>query len=203
MIPMMVSKHWRGPFMALLLLAAITQLGTAAMIMAKAEIAQMLIAKSWERSVSAGGSIERPWPWADTWPVARLEVPRMGVDLFVLWGAQGNSLAFGPGYETASAAPGHQGTTVIGGHRDTHFKFLQRMELGTLISVQLRSGKTASYRVSDLKIVDTSQAPYMALSQRGSKLVLVTCYPFDTLQVGGPLRYVVMARRILNPQQPS
>ena len=29
----------------------------------------------------------KPWPWADTWPVARLVVPSLGIDQIVLEGA--------------------------------------------------------------------------------------------------------------------
>ena len=29
-----------------------------------------------------------------------------------------------------------------------------------------------------------------------TRLTLVTCYPFDAIRPGGPLRYVVVARRV-------
>jgi sortase A len=191
-------KSWRGLFCLLFLLMALHQLGTAGLITAKAQFAQLLINGAWQRSLNSGGAAEKPWPWADTWPVARLEVPRLSVDLFVLWGAKGNSLAFGPGYDSASAIPGRGGVTVIGGHRDTHFEFLRDIEVNTLLSVQLPDGESVSYLVSDMRVVDIDRDPYLSLNSEGSALVLVTCYPFDALLPGGTLRYVVTARAVLN-----
>lgn len=191
-------KSCRGLFCFLLLLMALHQLGSAGLIVAKARFAQLLIDGAWQRSLQSGGAAVKPWPWADTWPVARLEVPRLSIDLFVLWGAQGNSLAFGPGYESASAIPGHSGVTVIGGHRDTHFEFLRDIEVNTLLSMQLPSGENVSYLVSDMRVVDIRHDPYLSLSSESSALILVTCYPFDALLPGGPLRYVVTARQIVN-----
>ena len=195
--------NWRLALVGILLLTAAVQFGSAARIAAKAYLAQDLIASAWHRSLESGGSIEKPWPWADTWPVARLEVPRLGVDLFVLWGAQGNALAFGPGFETASAMPGQLGATVIGGHRDTHFNFLKDVEINTLLSLQLASGESIDYQVNDIRIVDTGQTPYIQDLNAGSDLVLVTCYPFNTLAPGGPLRYLVTARKVLKASENS
>lgn len=191
-------KNWRAPFLFALLLMAMHQLGSAGLIVAKAQFAQVLIGDAWQRSLYSGGTAEKPWPWADTWPVARLEVPRLSIDLFVLWGTQGNSLAFGPGYDSASALPGRGGVTVIGGHRDTHFEFLRDIEVNTLLSMQLPSGESVSYIVNELRVVDVDQDPYLSLSREGGALILVTCYPFDALLPGGALRYVVTARQVVN-----
>jgi sortase A len=128
--------------------------------------------------------------------VARLEVPRHNVDLYVLAGAAGNSLAFGPGYEAASASPGQPGVTVIGGHRDTHFEFLRNIKANTLLSLQLPSGERKAYQVSAMRVVDTRREPYLQLGGDSNELLLVTCYPFDALRPGGPLRYVVTARPV-------
>ena len=39
----------------------------------------------------------KPWSWADTWPVARIIVPRIGRSAIALAGASGQALAFGLG----------------------------------------------------------------------------------------------------------
>ena len=184
----------RDALVLLLLVVALQQLGSAGWIKAKAHLAQHLIGSAWEKTLAARGAIEKPWPWADTWPVARLEVPRHQVDLYVLAGARGNSLAFGPGYETASAKPGQAGVTVIGGHRDTHFEFLKNVKANTLLSLQLPTGERKVYQVSGTRIVDTDVEPFLSGSTDRNELVLVTCYPFGALVPGGPLRYVVTAR---------
>ena len=91
--------------------------------------------RAWLR---AGRDVERPapWPWADTWPVARLKSASREVDLIVLAGGSGRTLAFGPGHLSASAMPGEIGNTVIAGHRDTHFRFLRGVEKGELLSIE-------------------------------------------------------------------
>ncbi len=44
------------------------------------------------------GAPVKPWPWADTHPVARLIAPAQDADVLVLAGASGRTLAFGPGH---------------------------------------------------------------------------------------------------------
>jgi sortase A len=198
MFPTPRHRNWRGALLVILLLAGFQQLGSAGWIKAKAHFAQFLIANAWQEMMASNGAIQKPWPWADTWPVARLEVPRHRVDLFVLAGASGNSLAFGPGHETASASPGQRGVTVIGGHRDTHFEFLKHVKPNTLLSLQLPSGERKAYQVNTVRVVDTDKEPSVNLNSEVNELLLITCYPFDALRAGGPLRYVVTARPVLN-----
>jgi sortase A len=178
----------------ILLLAGLQQLGSAGYIKAKAELAQGLIQMAWQKSLASGGEPVKPWPWADTWPVARLKVAAVGVDLYVLAGATGNALAFGPGYETASARPGSPGLSLIGGHRDTHFAFLPRLQAGTAFELHLASGERLNYRVSGNYIADIRRDRPPGGSGDFNELLLVTCYPFDSLRTGGPLRYVISAQ---------
>jgi len=176
---------------ALALAASLWQFGQAGYIHAKAQFAQVLISQAWSRTL-AGATAVKPWPWADTWPVARLSVPARDVDLFVLAGANGRSIAFGPGHVFGTAAPGTPGNSVIGGHRDTHLRFLKEIARGDTLSVERPDGKHIDYRVADMRIVD--QADLGPLGQDGpDRLTLVTCWPFDALRAGGRQRYVVTA----------
>jgi sortase A len=95
-------------------------------IYAKARLAQILLQRAWSLAL-AGEAMPKPWPWADTWPVARLRMQHPSVDLIVLAGAYGRTLAFGPGHVTSSALPGQEGTVMLTGHRDTHFRFLKEV----------------------------------------------------------------------------
>ena len=178
---------------ALALAASLWQFGQAGYIHAKARLAQVLIAQAWARTL-AGEVAVKPWPWADTWPVARLAVPGRDVDLFVLAGADGRSIAFGPGHVFGTAAPGTAGNSVIGGHRDTHLRFLKDLGRGELLSVERPDGRRFDYRIADTQVVDKSNVA--VLGQDGpDRLTLVTCWPFDALRAGGPQRYVVTALR--------
>src|SRR4051812_40905646 len=96
-------------------------------IHAKALLAQLLMHRAWQRAL-AGEPRAKPWPWADTWPVARLTIAGQGVDVFVLAGANGRALAFGPGHVFGTPLPGEPGNSVIGGHRDTHLAFLRHLK---------------------------------------------------------------------------
>ncbi len=163
------------------------QLGSAGWIHAKAVLAQALTAAAWNRQTAVQA---KPWPWADTWPVARLRAPRLGADMFVLAGGSGRTLAFGPGLVDGSAAPGELGMTLIIGHRDTHFRFLRDLLPGDRLSLTDRAGITGHYVVREGRVVHKDRA---RLAMDAPGLALATCYPFDAVETGGPLRYVVLA----------
>lgn len=182
---------------ALLLAAGLAvagwQFGQVAWIEAKAVLAQVLLQRAWSASLDDADP-HPPWPWADTYPVARLRVDALGVDQIVLAGASGRTLAFGPGHLPASALPGENGTVILAGHRDTHFRFLRELQSGMLVELTGRNGGAQGYRVSRTFIIDARQTQ-LALTQQ-QLLILTTCYPFDALLPGGPLRFVVVAKRV-------
>lgn len=159
-------------------------------IPAKAVLAQGLLAAAWERA--AGGEARpRPWPWADTWPVARLTLPGRA-PLVVLAGASGRTLAFGPGHVDGSAAPGEAGNVVVAGHRDTHFRALAGLAAGEELVLEAPGGAARRYRVRETAVVDHRDTRPL-LPSASSRLTLVTCWPFDAVRPGGPLRWVVVA----------
>lgn len=159
-------------------------------IPAKAALGQVLLERAWER-VETAGEVVRPWPWADTWPVARLRLPARGLDLVVLAGASGESMAWAPGWVRSSAPPGSDGNVVLAGHRDTHFRVLEDLERGELLNLETPTGERA-YRVAATRVVDRTDTGALADTDRPT-LTLVTCYPFDAVVPGGPLRWVVTA----------
>jgi sortase A len=166
-------------------------LGHGVWIYAKAELAQHLLQRAWART-RAGENAVKPWPWADTWPVAHLQLPTHGVDLIVLDGVSGRTLAFGPGHMPGTPLPGGAGVAVITGHRDTHFRFLRDVQAGDEIVVEIPGRPRSRFRVRERAVVDSRTAA-LAGADDARSLVLVTCYPFEALRPGGPLRYVVLA----------
>ncbi len=180
-------------FAGLLGALALWQLGAAGMIHAKAWLAVGLIDAAWARAL-AGEARPRPWPWADTWPVARLTAPGLGVARTVLAGGSGRSLAFGPGHLPGTARPGMPGPTVISGHRDTHFRFLAELELGSRLGLTTADGRRHAYRVVETRVVHKDRA-WLSDDDR-NYLVLATCYPFDALRPGTPWRYLVIAEPV-------
>ena len=130
-------------------------------IHAKAVLAQVLLQKAWA-DTKRGADKARPWPWADTWPIARLTSVEHGQDMVVI------------------------------GHRDSHFRFLKHLRIGDLLHLESADGVTYRYRVGEMAVVHESETGVMAYGTT-EKLTLITCYPFDAILPGGPLRYVVEA----------
>src|SRR5258708_29171650 len=106
-------------FIALLVALGTWELGRGAWIQAKAWLAQSLIAHAWTRTLS-GERQAKPWPWADTWPVARLSVPPLGIERYLLAGADGAAMAFGPGHISGTPLPGEAGNSGIRGPPAPH-----------------------------------------------------------------------------------
>jgi sortase A len=176
--------------MSLATAVAAWELGHGLWIHVKARLAQALLHRAWERIV-AGETRVKPWPWADTWPVARLRVPAHNIDLIVLDGMSGRTLAFAPGAASVSA---QRGVAFVTGHRDTHFRFLEHVRTGDVILVEAPNRAGGRYIVREITIVDARYA-VIRNDPDSHHLVLLTCYPFDAITPGGPLRYIVAADR--------
>lgn len=156
----------------------------------KAMAAQVLINAAWERARESGQQA-RPWPWADTTPVARITFHDWKT-LVVLEGSSGLNLAFAPSHDAASVLPGEAGNSVISAHRDTHFRELEHARIGDRIQVERADGSVFLFSVTDVRVVD-SRKIRVALESDTPRLTLVTCYPFEAINPGGPLRFVVTA----------
>jgi sortase A len=180
----------RTVLVAMLATIGVWQLGAGTYIHAKAWLAQHLIANAWAREIS-GEHQAKPWPWADTWPIARLRIPEANVDLYVLADASGRSLAFGPGWLNDSAPLGTSGNAIIAAHRDTHFRFLRDAKPGMRVALQTLDGQVHAYEIVAGHVIDV-RADRLQVTDYPA-LTLLTCYPFDAVVPGGPLRYTAIA----------
>jgi sortase A len=170
-------------------------IGCALFIPAKAALAQMLLERAWAR-VQSGEPSVKPWSWADISPVAEIEIPRLHRRAIVLEGSSGEALAFGPGHMPNTPMIGEAGTAIVAAHRDTQFRFLGELKLGDAISATTTDGRRISYRVVAMRVVqaDASGLDPQDKGPTGSRLALVTCYPFSGV-LHSPLRYVVLAEK--------
>jgi sortase A len=175
-----------------LLLAAsgLVLLGQGLWIHAKAMLAQVLLERAFTATL-ASGQVVKPWPWADTWPIARLEVPRLGKSAIVLHGSSGQALAFGPGHVERTPDVGERGTAVYSAHRDTHFAFVGDIRIGDEIRMTRGDRATFRYRVTGMSVVRWDQSGIDAGAE-GRQLILSTCWPLDA-KFSGSLRYLVHA----------
>jgi len=185
-----MKRGGRAVLAGLLLTLGGWQIAEASYIHVKAFVAQELIASSWQQARDAGVA-RRPWPWADMRAVARLTVPALHVDLFILDNASPRALAFGPAHVSGTAAPGTAGNVVMVAHRDTHFAFLRSLRADDEIDVETSRG-AARYRVREVSIVNKSETRVLDAAD-AAQLTLITCYPFNAVLPGTALRYVVVA----------
>jgi sortase A len=166
----------------LLAIIGLILFGQGAYIHAKALAAQVLLDRAFDKTI-ATGQATKPWSWADTWPVARIEVKRLHARAIVLAGSSGQALAFGPGHVERTPDAGERGVAVYSAHRDTHFAFLKNVAAGDEIDVTRDDGRTFRYRVDATSVVKFDDSGIDPLAG-GHQLVLSTCWPFDALTQG-------------------
>lgn len=184
----------------LLALAGLILFGQGAYIHAKALVAQVLLERAFTKTIATGHAT-KPWSWADTWPVARIEVKRIHASAIVLAGSSGQALAFGPGHVEGTPDAGEPGVAVYSAHRDTHFAFLKHVLIGDEIDITRADGQKFRYRADATSVVRFDASGIDPLTA-GHKLVLSTCWPFDAL-TPGPERYLLHATMIGPPSSTS
>jgi len=123
--------------------------------------------------------------------VAKLSIPRLNTQLYVVEGDGERELRRGPGHVEGTVMPGARGNTVIAGHRDTHFRVLKDIRKGDDVILQTSAGEFL-YRVNGTSVVAPTNTAALRPSTT-AELHLITCYPF--YYVGSaPKRFVVDAR---------
>lgn len=162
-------------------LAGTALIGDGLYIKAKASLAQVLLDRAWTRTLT-GETPAKPWTWADTWPVAKLAVPRLNASNIVLGGTSGEAMAFGPGL-MAGPAPGAPGLAIISAHRDTHFQFLKHIEIGDTVNITNSDGTAHTFTISETRIVEAGASGLYQTSAT-AQIALVTCWPFDAIRQG-------------------
>ncbi|WP_286235386.1 class GN sortase [Thalassotalea sediminis] len=186
---------WRLNRIKLIMLCGFTistyLLASSGYIHAKALLAQVLIKEAWIQA-KATGEAHPPWSWADTYPVAKITL--LDKNFYLLAGATGRTLAFGPGHMSSTPLPGKGGNTVIAGHRDTHFANLANITIGDIIKVETRVGQF-NYQVTNVNVVNEQNMAVTAPTIEDT-LTLITCFPFDAIAPNTTWRYVVTAALI-------
>ena len=172
----------------------------------ESQVGQSQIADTW-RSQPQPGTESQPQPDTKSPPqpetetprppavslgdaLAKLSIPRLNAEYYVVEGAGKKELRRGPGHLRGTAMPGTLGNCIIAGHRDTHFRVLKDLRRGDQIVVQTRDGEFV-YKVTGLTIVSPKNTKSLQPS-RQAVLHLITCYPF--YYVGpAPKRFIVQA----------
>jgi len=179
----------------LLLIGGTCLVGRAAYLHAKAGLAGILIAHAWKKNIETGKP-QRPWRWADTYPIARLRIPRLSYDEYVLEDASARNLAFGPARLLSGAAVGESGNLIIAGHRTSWFRPLEGIKPGDSVHLEWfdarsRSLRQRSYDVTAIRVVQPDDLKLLVPTENDA-LTLITCYPFGSRPTS-PQRFVVRA----------
>lgn len=186
-------KYLLNLIIVVCLCIAFWQFSSVTWIYGKAYAAKFLINDAWQKTLLDKAS-HKPWSWADTWPVAEMKIPAIGLNEIVLSGDSGATLAFAPGLSNAGAALDSAGVKLISAHRDTHFSKLKDIGINDDIYVETSSG-SKRYKVIDIKVVD-SRSYTIDVANKDFDLLLATCYPFSSLVAGGTERFVVEAKEM-------
>jgi sortase A len=113
--------------------------------------------------------------------VARLEIPRMGLNRIVVEGATASALTKGPGHFPETPLPGQLGNAAIAGHRTTHlhpFFDIDKLQPGDEIIVTTLNGRYL-YHVTGTEVVgpDDYAAVIPSTDVTKATLTLVSCTP--------------------------
>lgn len=168
----------------------------AAYIPAKGVLADILMHRAWNQSQKQGSPV-LPWPWMDAKPLARLSVPHLNKSEILLDVGTNQALGFAPSHIRQTPRPGQAGLSVIAAHKNTHFAFLENINIDDIIEVEAIDGHVTRFKVSHMEIVDKGNSGIDLNAHKSTaKIALVTCYPFTALSYGGPLRYIVYGEEV-------
>jgi sortase A len=112
--------------------------------------------------------------------IARIELPRIGVDKIVVAGVDKDDLKKGPGHYPETPLPGQLGNSAIAGHRTTFgqpFIDVDQLQVGDEIIVTTLAGRYV-YRVTGQQIVRPSDSHVIATTDpTTATLTLTSCHP--------------------------
>ena len=109
--------------------------------------------------------------------LAKLKIPRLETELYVVEGDGQRELRRGPGHLAGTAMPGENGNCVIAGHRDTHFRVLKDIREGDDIILQTSSRAISLSRQAHAHRFAGEHQRACRQPPR-PELNLITCYPF-------------------------
>lgn len=129
-----------------------------------------------------------PPPPPDGEAVARIRIPKIGVDAIVVNGVGRDDLRKGPGHYPDTPLPGQEGNAAIAGHRTTYgapFADLDQLSEGDLIQVRTLQGSFEYHvteqlivRPTDVAVIDpTPVDPDDPDEGNLATLTLTTCNP--------------------------
>jgi sortase A len=110
--------------------------------------------------------------------IGRLEVPKLGVKMVMVYGTDHDSLKRGPGLDPRTFFPGQNRLVYVAGHRTTYaapFAKIESLRSGDVIRVEMPYG-TFTYKVTGSRIVAATDLSVLK-SKRYEQIALQACHP--------------------------
>lgn len=125
-------------------------------------------------------------------PVARLRIPKIGLDEIVLEGIDDDAMNGGPGHYPGSPLPGESGNAIVSAHRDRHFRRLGQLAIGDTVITESGS-RRVQWVIVGRRVVDKDRP--VLFPSRTATLTLTTCWPIQYFG-SAPDRLILTARPI-------
>lgn len=126
-------------------------------------------------------------------PIGVLEIEKIHLRVPVFTGTSELALSGGAGWIEGTGWPGMDGNVGIASHRDGFFRGLKDVHIGDEVKL-VTHGEIDLYVVDHIEVVKPTDVRVLEPGI-GSKVTLVTCYPF--YYVGSaPERYIVQGARV-------
>jgi sortase A len=110
--------------------------------------------------------------------IGRINVPRIGVNMVLVYGTDHESLKKGPGLDPRTFFPGQGRLVYIAGHRTTYaapFSHIDRLQRGDQIRIEMPYA-TFNYRVTGHRVVSAGDISVLK-SKRYEQVALQACHP--------------------------
>ena len=121
---------------------------------------------------------------------AKIEIPKIDVDLPVFFGDTLEVLKNGVGHSSGSFFPGEGGSIVYMGHNSKKiFRRFSELQRGDEIIVTTNYGKY-KYKIYDMKIINETDVDQIPIQDEKEILMIYTCYPLNNIGYATQ-RYVV------------
>jgi sortase A len=112
--------------------------------------------------------------------LAKIQIPKINVDWYVVEGVQLTDLNQGPGHYPGTPLPGEIGNAAIAGHRTTHgapFYRVNELVPGDRIKITTRTGKRYIYVVDQKPLIVAPTDYYVVANTPDAELTLTSCHP--------------------------
>lgn len=179
-------------FSFVLALSSVWQFTSSSLISLENMVTQGLLHTAWVRTQSSGHQV-KPWPWAETVPIARLSIPSLNTRHVILDYANQHLPEVAIAHANSSIPPGELGNSILNVSQEGYESFLHLLKPGDALVLESVHSGLWRYRVSTIYVVEKTNTVLIEPSLN-RRLTLVSCYRCNQQQ--SRLRYVVIAEEM-------